>query len=174
MEHRKYHEFARLVQLAVQSRDAAVRLQDEFRRKIPQRDDERRVYRARLLPQKRRAHFDFGGHGVAVSGGSAFQHVRNIDVFAAQTRVRKQFVEVFARCAHKRHALQVLVLSRRFAHYEHARLRITGAEHHMRAAFGKRACTTRLGLRLQRLQRNVRSFHDAPFAGTARLCLFAR
>ena len=102
---REHLETARLLQRAVQTRDAHVGFQYELRGEVAQRHDELGVNRARLLAQIRRADFDLLRARVAVSRWAALQHVRDEDVLAIQTRDFEQRVQVLPRFPHEGNAL---------------------------------------------------------------------
>ena len=67
MEDGKDEELTRSLHATVQARDAHLRLQNELRGKLTERDQDFRVDGARLLTKERRAGLDFLGSRVAVS-----------------------------------------------------------------------------------------------------------
>ena len=142
MEDGKNEEFARPLHAAVQACDPHLRLQDELRGKLTERDQDFRVDGARLLTKERRAGLDFLGSRVAVSGRATLQHVGDEHVLAAQTGAPEQLVEVVPGGADERLALQILVFARCLADEHHTCVRVADAEHRLRAAIAQRATTT--------------------------------
>ena len=139
MKDGKNEEFTRPLHATVQARDPHLRLQDELRGKLTERDQDFRVDGARLLAKERRAGLDFLRSRVAVSGRAALQHVGDEHVLAAQTGTPEQLVKVVPGGAYERLALQILVFARRLADEHHARMRVAHTEHRLRAAVAQRA-----------------------------------
>lgn len=142
MEDGEDKELARPLDATVQTRDAHLRLQNELRGELPERDQDFRVDGARLLAKKRRAGLDLLRSRVSISGRAALQHVGDEHVLAAKTGAPEQLVEIVPGGADKRLALQILVFARRLADEHHARMRVAHAEYRLRAAIAQRATTT--------------------------------
>ena len=132
-------EVPRLVEASAQLGHAELGLQDELRGEVAQAHDHVGPDAADLLAQKRRAGLDLLGFGVAVAGWAALHHIGDVDVLAAQTRLGEQRVELLARCADERLALQVFVAPRALAHEHHARVRIAHTEDQVGARLPQRA-----------------------------------
>ena len=90
-----------------------------------------------LPPEVRLARLDLVRLRIAVSGGPAFQDVRDVHVRSRQADSGQQLVEQLARGTDKRDSLLVLVEAGGFPHEHQVGVRIAGAEDDLRPAAGE-------------------------------------
>ena len=113
-----------------QAADRLSRLQQILSCDTPQTTDELGLNDFQLSLKKRAAAGRFVGTGIAISRGSAFEHIENVDVFTLQLHAFVDNVgEEFPGPTNERFPLAIFVSARCFAEEAESRLGITDAKH---------------------------------------------
>src|SRR5262245_48082808 len=122
-----------LLLLAVNASDPRLLPREELGGEVAKRRDERWLDQLNLAEQVALAGLDLVRHRVAVPGRPAFQDVRDVDVASLQADAGQKLIEQLPCLADERKALLVLVEARRLADEHQLGVRVTHAEHDLRA-----------------------------------------